>query len=75
MWEWLASRVLRNRTAILIGVLVVTVFMGYMATTVGMSYKHGGLLPKTDSAYVEYERFKERFGEDGNTIVVWERTS
>jgi len=70
MWEWLASRVLRNRTAILIGVLVVTVFMGYMATTVGMSYKHGGLLPKTDSAYVEYERFKERFGEDGNTIVV-----
>jgi len=24
MWEWLASRVLRNRTAILIGVLVIT---------------------------------------------------
>jgi predicted RND superfamily exporter protein len=70
MWHWLANRVLRNRIAILIGVLLVTVFMAYKASTVGMNYKHGGLLPKTDSAYVEYERFLERFSEDGNVIVV-----
>ena len=70
MWNWLASRVLRNRLAILIAVGIITVFMGYEATTVGMSYKHGGLLPKTDSAYIDNENFRKQFGEDGNVMVV-----
>ncbi len=70
MWAWLASRVLRNRMAILIAVGLLTAFLGYMATQVGMNYKHGGLLPKTDSAYVDYERFLHTFKEDGNVLVV-----
>lgn len=70
MWEWLANRVLRNRIAILIGVALCTAFLGYEATRVQMNYKHGGLLPKTDSAYVEYEHFLKTFSEDGNVMVV-----
>ncbi len=53
MWAWLAGRVLRNRTAILIAVAVITAFFAYEATKVEMSYKHGGLLPKSDPAYAE----------------------
>ncbi|HEX2616500.1 MAG TPA: hypothetical protein VHL57_03105, partial [Flavobacteriales bacterium] len=60
MWHWLASRVLRNRLAIVIVIGLVTVFMGYQATTVGMSFQHGGLLPRTDSAYLAYERFQQQ---------------
>jgi len=70
MWAWLASRVLRNRPGILILVALVTVFLGWRATQVGMNYKHGGLLPKTDSAYAEYERFLHTFSEDGNVLVL-----
>lgn len=70
MWEWLANRVLRNRIAILIGVALCTAFLGYEATRVQMNYKHGGLLPKTDSAYVEYEHFLKTFSEDGNVMVI-----
>lgn len=70
MWEWLANRVLRNRIAILIAVGVLTAFMGFMGSRVQMNYKHGGLLPKSDSAYVEYERFLRTFSEDGNVMVV-----
>ena len=70
MWEWLANRVLRNRMAILIAVALLTAFLGYQGTHVEMNYKHGGLLPKTDSAYVEYERFLKTFSEDGNVMVV-----
>lgn len=70
MWQWLANRVLRNRTGILIAVLLITGFMAYKASTVGMNYKHGGLLPESDSAYVDYERFLSRFSEDGNVIVI-----
>ncbi len=70
MWAWLASRVLRNRMAILIAVGLLTVGLGFMATKVGMNYKHGGLLPETDSAYVDYQRFLHTFKEDGNVLVV-----
>ena len=70
MWNWLARIVLRNRLVFLIVIGAITVLMGYEATTVGMSYKHGGLLPRTDSAYIDNERFREVFGEDGNVMVV-----
>ncbi len=56
--------------AILIAVGLLTAGLGFMATKVGMNYKHGGLLPKTDSAYVEYERFLHTFKEDGNVLVI-----
>jgi predicted RND superfamily exporter protein len=35
-----------------------------------MNYRHGGLLPENDSAYVDYERFLSTFKEDGNVLVV-----
>lgn len=70
MWAWIAGRVLRNRIAILIAIGVLSVLMGWFCTRVGMNYKRGGLLPDTDSAHVEYGRFLERFGEDGNVMVV-----
>ncbi|MBK8613356.1 MAG: MMPL family transporter [Flavobacteriales bacterium] len=56
--------------AILLAVGMITLFMGWRATKVGMNYKHGGLLPKTDSAYVEYEHFLNTFSEDGNVMVL-----
>src|SRR5262245_1525791 len=70
MWAWIAGRVLRNRTAILLVIGALSVLMGWFCTKVGMNYKRGGLLPNTDSAHVEYERFLQRFGEDGNVMVV-----
>ena len=70
MWNWLARIVLRNRLVFLAVIGLITVLMGYEATTVGMSYKHGGLLPRTDSAFMENENFHRLFGEDGNVMVV-----
>lgn len=70
MWAWLAGRILRNRTGILITVGILTAFMAYEATKVEMSYKHGGLLPKSDPAYAEYQHFLKTFSEDGNVIVI-----
>ena len=70
MWTWIASRVLRNRNGILVVLAVITVFMGFMARKVEMSYKFGGLLPKDDSTYIQYEDFLARFSEDGNVMVL-----
>ncbi len=70
MWERTASIILRNRIPLLAVILVITVFMGYQSKNVTMSYKFGGILPKDDSTQIEYDRFTERFAEDGNIIVI-----
>ncbi len=70
MWEKTAGFILRNRLPLLAVILVITVFMGYQAQFVTMSYKFGGILPKDDSTQVEYDRFTERFSEDGNVLVL-----
>ena len=44
--------------------------MGYQAQKVEMSYEYAQLLPKKDSAYLDYQHFKKLFGEEGNLIFV-----
>ncbi len=47
-----------------------TAFFAYEMKNVEMSYKFGGLLPKSDSAYVQYQELLQRFSEDGNVLVL-----
>ncbi|MCW5899626.1 MAG: MMPL family transporter [Flavobacteriales bacterium] len=70
MWAWLSSRIIRNRTGILVVLGLITLFLGYEMKNVEVSYKFGGLLPKTDSAFVQYEELHSKFSEDGNVIVL-----
>ena len=70
MWVWLSRIILRNRIAVLIILALITIFMGFQAKRVEMSYEYSQLLPKKDSAYVDYQRFRDLFGEEGNLIVV-----
>ncbi len=70
MWVWLSRFILRNRIFLLTLVGVITIFMAFQATKVEMSYEPSQLIPKKDSAYVDYERFRELFGEEGNLIAV-----
>lgn len=70
MWAWLSSRILRNRTGILVLLGLITAFFAYEMKYVKVSYKFGGLLPKSDSAYVHYEELHASFSEDGNVIVL-----
>ena len=62
--------ILRNRPGILIGVGLITIVMGWLATGVTMSYNSERMLPLTDPDYKQYETFKKTFGEDGNVLVI-----
>ena len=42
--------------------------MGYKASKVELSYEYVRLLPETDSAYVDFLKFKQIFGNEGNMI-------
>lgn len=70
MWTILVRIILRYRLTIIIVISLLTAFMAYKALNVKMSYELAKMLPANDSANVEYETFKTRFGEDGNIFAV-----
>lgn len=44
--------------------------MAYEGKNVKLSYENSSLLPEKDSTRIEYQNFKNLFGEDGNVIVI-----
>jgi uncharacterized protein len=70
MWVYLVRHILRYRLINLAVITLLTVFMGYHALRVQMSYEFSSLLPASDSAYMVYEDFKNRFGQDGSVLFI-----
>ncbi len=70
MWIKLSRLILRNRILFLSVLAVITIFLGYHARKVEMSYEYASLLPKKDQAYKDYQNFVEIFGQEGNLIIV-----
>lgn len=70
MWISLARFVLKNRLPVLIFLLVTTVVMGYFASEVKMSYEFAKAIPEDNPKYKEYQEFLQKFGDDGNTLVI-----
>ncbi len=70
MWLKVSSIILRNKILLLGILLIVTAFLGYHARKVEMSYEYASLLPRKDSAYTDYQKFVEVFGEEGNLIII-----
>ena len=70
MFSWLARFILRNRILLLIVIGAITVFMGYKAFDIQLSYDFAKILPDDDPDFKAYERFKKTFGEDGSVMVI-----
>ena len=70
MWFKFSRIILKNRLLILILLGLATVFMGYNARQVKMSYQLAQMLPESDSTYIDYQDFKNKFGKDGSIVVV-----
>lgn len=70
MWDKLADFIIKNRLFVLIALLAITVFMGYKASQVKMSYEFNNAIPTSSQKYKDYQKFKDQFGQDGTMIVV-----
>jgi len=70
VWTFLVRIILRNRLQFLIAIFAITAFMSFMARDVKLSYEMTRILPASDSTYIVYENFKERFGEDGSVLFI-----
>lgn len=69
-WEFIAGIVLRNRITILIIIGLFTIFLALQWKNIRFTFTEANLLPSNDIANIEYNAFIEKFGEEGNLIVI-----
>ncbi len=70
MWHRVAAFIIKFRVALLVALLLATAFMGYKATQVQLSYQYGDAIPRDNPKYIEYQAFRQKFGEDGKIMVI-----
>ena len=62
--------ILRNRIIVIAILAAFTAFLGYEAQSVKLSYENTALLSAKDTAMIEYQKFKNQFGEDGTVLML-----
>ena len=70
MWQRLGKFVLKNRFILLLLLIIGSIWMGYFASKVKLSYEFARAIPTDNPKYQEYLSFKNTFGDDGNLLVV-----
>ncbi|TAF55559.1 MAG: RND transporter, partial [Sphingobacteriia bacterium] len=70
MWYRLGQWILANRMGSLAVLFLVTLFMGWKASQVQLSYDFTRALPTDNPKYQAYQAFLKQFGSDGNTVVI-----
>ncbi|MGZ3900105.1 MAG: efflux RND transporter permease subunit, partial [Bacteroidia bacterium] len=70
MWKAFSGILLRNKLLFTLGIALVTLFMGYKASKMELSYEFAKILPENDSTFIQYQDFKKQFGEDGSVMVL-----
>ncbi len=70
MWKRLAKFVIQFKLPLLIILLALTGMMAYFASKVTLSYEFAKAIPTDNPKYQQYLSFREKFGEDGNLLVI-----
>ena len=69
-WKTVARLILRNKVAIVITVILYTIFFAMQWKHMRFTYTEANLLPDDHDVNVTYNNFLEIFGEEGNLIVL-----
>ena len=69
-WEFVARIILRNRIVILVCIVLVTVLLALQWKSTRFTQTEANLIPLDDKVNVDYQKFLDRFGEEGNLIVI-----
>jgi predicted RND superfamily exporter protein len=69
-WERIARIILKNRITILTLIVALTIFLALQWRNLGMTYTEANLLPKNHIVNKQYRDFLDKFGEEGNLIVI-----
>lgn len=70
MWYSLGRWIIQFRLPLLIVLLAATGVMGYFASKVQLSYDFTRAIPTDNQKYLEFESFKQKFGDNGGVLVL-----
>ncbi len=74
MWQRSGKFVLQYRLPLLALLFAATGLMGYFASRVKLSYEFSKAIPTDNPRYQDYLAFREKFGDDGNMLVIGAET-
>ena len=69
-WESVARLILRNRIVFLLAILSTTFLLSTQWSNIRFSFTEANLLPDNHPFNTFYQEFLDRFGEEGNMIVL-----
>ncbi len=69
-WDIIARLILRNKIAILITIILITIFFSFQWKNMRFTYTEANLLPDDNEVNITYKNFLNIFGEEGNLIVL-----
>ncbi|WP_064966662.1 efflux RND transporter permease subunit [Tenacibaculum ovolyticum] len=69
-WTKIAGFILRNRYLVLLAVAIITGLLVTQMKYMRFSYTEANLLPKDHEANIQYDKFLEIFGEEGNLVIL-----
>ncbi|MHB0754734.1 efflux RND transporter permease subunit [Polaribacter sp. M15] len=69
-WTKVAGIILRNRYLVLLGIAIITGLLASQMQYMKFSYTEANLLPENHEANLEYNKFLEIFGEEGNLVIL-----
>ena len=69
-WTKVAGIILRNRYLVLLFIAIITGLLASQIKYMKFSYTEANLLPENHEANLEYNKFLEIFGEEGNLVIL-----
>ena len=69
-WTKVAGIILRNRYLVLLVIAIITGLLASQMKYMKFSYTEANLLPENHEANLEYNKFLEIFGEEGNLVIL-----
>jgi predicted RND superfamily exporter protein len=69
-WTKVAGVILRNRYLVLLSIAIITGLLASQMKYMKFSYTEANLLPENHEANLEYNKFLEVFGEEGNLVIL-----
>ena len=69
-WQKISKIILNNRIVIIISLGLITYFFSTNWDNIRFTYTEANLLPENHPENIKYKKFTDKFGEEGNLVVI-----
>ena len=69
-WQKISRLILNNRVLIILSLVLITYFFSTNWNNIRFTYTEANLLPETHPENIKYKKFTDKFGEEGNLLLI-----